>query len=261
MYQRLRWWNAAAAVLHTVQAIVLFVLTEDTVIDVGIARFGATSTQPLEIGPVLASGFEIPLTRLVVVFVAISALAHILITTVLWDSYVDYLRQGKNPYRWYEYSVSASVMIVLIALSVGITSVGALIAVFGLTAIMNLCGLLMERMNDVKSESRLHMMSVDWRPYWLGSIAGLIPWIMIGISLWAGIDAANGQVPDWVIWAFVSIFLFFNTFAVNMWLQYRKIGPWHDYLFGEKIYIVLSLTAKSALAWQVYFGMQNNPIV
>jgi len=43
-------------------------------------------------------------------------------------------------------------------------------------------------------------------------------------------------------------------FAVNMFLQYRKIGPWRDYLFGERAYIILSLTAKSALAWQVFAG-------
>jgi hypothetical protein len=51
-----------------------------------------------------------------------------------------------------------------------------------------------------------------------------------------------------------SLFVFFNVFAVNMFLQYRKIGPWRDYLFGERMYIFLSLFAKSALAWQVFSG-------
>ena len=37
-----------------------------------------------------------------------------------------------------------------------------------------------------------------------------------------------------------------------MWLQYRRIGPWSDYLVGEKTYIILSLTAKALLAWQVF---------
>jgi hypothetical protein len=48
-----------------------------------------------------------------------------------------------------------------------------------------------------------------------------------------------------------SLFVFFNVFAVNMVLQYKKVGPWRDYLFGEKVYIILSLTAKALLAWQV----------
>ena len=49
-----------------------------------------------------------------------------------------------------------------------------------------------------------------------------------------------------------SLFILFNCFAVNMVLQYRRTGKWRDYLFGEKVYILLSLTAKSALAWQIF---------
>ncbi len=52
----------------------------------------------------------------------------------------------------------------------------------------------------------------------------------------------------------MSLFVFFNVFALNQWLQYRAKGRWQDYLFGEKVYIVLSLTAKSALAWQIFAG-------
>jgi hypothetical protein len=51
-----------------------------------------------------------------------------------------------------------------------------------------------------------------------------------------------------------SLFVFFNVFAVNMFLQYKRVGPWRNYLFGERGYILLSLFAKSALAWQVFFG-------
>ena len=50
-----------------------------------------------------------------------------------------------------------------------------------------------------------------------------------------------------------SLFVFFNCFAINMILQYKKVGPWRDYLYGEKVYIILSLTAKALLAWQVFF--------
>jgi hypothetical protein len=51
-----------------------------------------------------------------------------------------------------------------------------------------------------------------------------------------------------------SIFVFFNIFAVNMFLQYKKVGPWKDYLFGERMFIVLSLVAKTLLAWQIFAG-------
>ena len=53
---------------------------------------------------------------------------------------------------------------------------------------------------------------------------------------------------------FISLFLFFMSFAVVQWLQYRRVGPWRNYLVGETSYVVLSLVAKSALAWQVFAG-------
>jgi hypothetical protein len=39
-----------------------------------------------------------------------------------------------------------------------------------------------------------------------------------------------------------------------MILQYKKVGPWRDYLYGERFYVILSLVAKTALAWQVFAG-------
>jgi len=53
---------------------------------------------------------------------------------------------------------------------------------------------------------------------------------------------------------YVSLFVFFNSFALNMVFQYARIGPWKNYLVGESTYILLSLVAKSALAWQVFGG-------
>ena len=73
-----------------------------------------------------------------------------------------------------------------------------------------------------------------------------------GQYLWSPGNAA--PPPGFVYAIFVSLFVCFNSFAVNMVLQYARIGPWRNYLFGETAYIVLSLTAKSALAWQVFAG-------
>jgi len=36
------------------------------------------------------------------------------------------------------------------------------------------------------------------------------------------------------------------------YLQYKKIGRFATYLVGEKTYLVLSLAAKSLLAWQIF---------
>ena len=62
----------------------------------------------------------------------------------------------------------------------------------------------------------------------------------------------DGRPPGFVYGIIVSIFLFFNSFALNQWLQYREVGRWRDYVYGERAYIILSFVAKSALAWQLY---------
>ncbi|MGZ4105208.1 MAG: heliorhodopsin HeR, partial [Actinomycetota bacterium] len=69
-----------------------------------------------------------------------------------------------------------------------------------------------------------------------------------------GSARGEGGPPAFVYWIFVSIFVFFNIFAVNQLLQYKGAGRWRDYLYGERAYMILSLVAKSLLAWQVFAG-------
>ena len=140
----------------------------------------------------------------------------------------------RNRFRWVEYSLSASLMIVLIAGITGVTDVVALLALFGVNASMILFGWLMET-------TTIRATGVDWTPF--GSAASPAPCPgSASASTWS---AAVSDVPDFVYGIYVSIFVFFNCFAVNQWLQYRRDGRWGDYLFGERVYIVLSLVAKS----------------
>ena len=134
-------------------------------------------------------------------------------------------------------------MIVLISQLTGISDIAALLAISGINASMILFGALQEKYEKPGKPSLL--------PFWFGSFAGIIPWIAIVIYVWA--PGLNVSPPGFVYGIIISLFLFFNCFAVNMILQYKKVGPWRDYLFGEKTYIILSLTAKALLAWQVFF--------
>ena len=93
-------------------------------------------------------------------------------------------------------------------------------------------------------------------PFWIGCVAGSVPWIAIGIYL-AG-PGADQHAPGFVYAIFFSLFVLFNCFAVNQWLQYRRRGRFADYLYGEQVYLVLSLVAKSLLAWQIYGGSLAN---
>jgi hypothetical protein len=177
------------------------------------------------------------------VFLALAALDHLLTATVFRRTYDDDLRAGINRFRWVEYSFSATLMVVLIALYTGIDGISALIGIAGANVAMILFGWLQESANPPGRSS------VTMTPFWFGCIAGVAPWVAIGYNL-----AAADEVPGFVIGIFISLFLFFNSFALNQWLQYREVGPWRSYAFGEKAYLVLSLVAKSALAWQIFAG-------
>jgi len=236
---RLRPWNIGVGLVLAVQAAALAFLTNDFTLPV-TATFmdGPPGTEPG-----LRTLFDVQLGWGVFAFMAISAAALFIIASPgVFAWYKRNLLRDRNYGRWIEYFFSSSLMIVLIAMITGVSDVAALIAIFGVNASMILFGLLMEKYETPGRPG--------WLPFLFGCFAGMVPWIAIFIYLWApGLDASP---PGFVYGIFVSLFVFFNIFALNMILQYKKVGPWRDYLFGEKVYIVLSLTAKSLLAWQVF---------
>ncbi|MDO8591403.1 MAG: heliorhodopsin HeR [bacterium] len=241
----LRKFNLLMAGLHFAQAVAVLLLSKGFHVPItGSYLHYDEATKQLV--PASKTLFDMPFVWLIVGFFLLSAVAHLFIATVYNRAYNRNLSQGINKVRWVEYALSASTMMVAIAMLVGVYDASSLAMLFGLTAIMNLMGLAMELYNQ-KSEK------VRWLAYWIGSFAGLIPWLVIAFYIWLSGQQGSGP-PTFVYFIFVSIFIFFNCFAINMYLQYKKVGKWADYLYGEKVYIWLSLIAKTALAWQVFGG-------
>lgn len=190
---------------------------------------------------------EVNMAWFVIIFFLICSIAHLFVATVYRKSYEHDLALGINKVRWYEYALSASVMMIAISFLSGIYDLSSLVMIFTLDALMNLLGLAMEVHNSKATK-------VNWLTYSLGTLAGIVPWLVFAIYVISASQFGGGNIPTFVYWIYVSIFLFFNSFAINMILQYKKVGPWKDYLYGERVYIILSLVAKSLLAWQVFAG-------
>ena len=138
-------------------------------------------------------------------------------------------------------------MVVLIAMLAGISEAIALLALFGVNAAMILFGLVPWNARTLGREQ------VDWRPFAYGCWPAPCPGSRSPLQIVVSQDN-TASVPGFVIAIFITLFLLFNTFAVNMWLQYRGRGRWAAPAHAERVYLVLSLVAKSALAWQVYAG-------
>jgi hypothetical protein len=236
----LRTWNLGLAVLHAAQAVLVLVVASDFAITV-TSNFpegppGTRLAQPEGL-------FDVRIGAAIAVFLGLAAVDHLLTGTVARGTYERDLRRGINRFRWVEYSFSATLMVLLIASYSGITDITAIVAIAGTNVAMILFGWVQERTNPPGRTS------TSMTPFWFGTLAGLAPWVAIGINL-VGADT----VPGFVYGIFVAQFVFFFSFGLNQWLQYRGIGRWRDYVYGEKVYLVLSLGAKSVLAWQIFGG-------
>jgi len=250
--EKLKKFNLIMGFLHLVQAIIMFFLATSVIQT--IAEFQPTitqnylyfnpATQSLE--PAAKMLFELPFGILVACFLLVSAIAHGIIV-LKSETYFTDLEKGINKFRWFEYAISSSIMIVLISTLFGIYDIASLTLIFIVNASMNLFGLVMEQLN-----SGVEKKSVNWGPFVWGSLAGIAPWIAILLYMFGN---GNFSMVPWFVWAIVgTYFVAFNTFPVNMVLQYKAVGKWKDYLYGERVYIILSLVAKSILAWLVLFG-------
>ncbi|HRM38278.1 MAG TPA: heliorhodopsin HeR [Trichococcus flocculiformis] len=253
--EKLRRFNLIMGGLHLIQGIAMLFLATNVIQKIGefspeISQFYLAfnpETRSLETASRVL--FELPFGVMVASFLFISAIAHALVSIPkkLNEIYNADLAKGINKFRWFEYALSSSIMIVLIATLFGIYDIASLILIFIVNATMNLFGLVMEQLNVGRSKD-----NIEWGPFIWGSIAGVAPWIAILLYMFG--TGNFGEVP-WFVWAIVgTYFVAFNTFPINMILQYKKVGKWADYLYGERVYIVLSLIAKSILAWLVLFG-------
>lgn len=248
----LRRWNRWLAALHVLQGVAILVLST--------RREFPITTSYLTPDPVASSVsghavlgvasrqlFSVNVGYAIAVFFFLSALAHGLLATVYRNRYEADVKRGVNRLRWFEYALSASTMMVAIGLLSGVYDLATLITLFVLTAIMNLLGLAMEIYNQGRGRP-------NWLAYWIGCLAGLAPWLVVALYLYGASVYGASSIPTFVLWIYGTMFVAFGSFAVNMFLQYKKKGRWSQYVYGERVYMILSLVAKTALAWQVFAG-------
>ncbi len=252
----LRKFNLTMGILHLIQGLTMIILglAIDTLRDFSLRIYGIfldyqsvpgggvvpiAEMQELfifkAVGPTVAS------------FLLLSSLAHFLIAGPLYNYYVENLKRKMNPIRWFEYALSSSVMVVFISMLFGVREIWVLGLIFAINAMMNLFGHMMELHNQTTEKT-------NWTAYIYGWIAGMMPWVVITFYF-VKIALEANQIPWFVPVIYIVQFLLFMSFAFNMLLQYKRVGPWKDYLYGERAYQILSLVAKTLLAWLVFAGV------
>lgn len=245
-YTSLRRFNLIMGLLHLIQGGFMILVSNDTTYPI-FTNYLNLDIATRSLKPLTELFYEVPFGPAVAGFLLISAVAHFYLSTIGYGRYVENLKKGMNPVRFYEYALSSSLMIVLIGMLIGLWDLGAILLLFTLNATMNLFGIMMELHNQ-------HTKKTDWTAFIYGCIAGFVPWVVITLYFVGAINSGEAKPPDFVYAIVPTLFVFFNIFAINMVLQYKKIGPWKDYLYGERVYIILSLTAKSVLCWLIWTG-------
>jgi hypothetical protein len=245
-FRKLRRFNAVMGVIHLAQGILMLALSSSFSLPMK-SSFLQYDPVTQAIAPMTNTIVNVPIGPAVAMFLFVSAIAHFSVSTFGYKWYVKKLKSHINPARWYEYALSSSLMLVVIAMLAGLFDISALILLFALNAMMNLFGLMMELHNQTTQKT-------DWTSFIYGSFAGGVAWIAVLIYFFGAFASSSSAIPLFLIGIIGSLLFFWSTFPVNMVLQYRKVGKWKDYLYGERAYVILSLVAKSLLAWQVWAG-------
>lgn len=252
MNASLQGWNKYLAAIFAIQGVIILVLSANRTYPVSTNYLGIDTMQSQAQGQqIYGTGtqhlFDINLAYLIAAFFLIAAITHVLLATKLRPTYEQDVKKGINKVRWIEYALCAGIMMLLIGLLVGVQDAATLLLLFGATAGMSVLGLVMEVVNQGAR-------NVRWLTYFVGLSVGALPWIVIAIYLISG-GIYGTTAPGFVYWVSGVMLLIFAAFAVNMYFIYHKTGKWQDYLYGERVFMILSLIAKTALAWLVFAGI------
>jgi hypothetical protein len=240
-------WNIGLGTVFVVQAVLLLILGKSHSLPITTNYLSKDVLTSMAAGHTVLVATTRQLTTvnlkiLVALILLIAGVAHLLSGTYWRPFYERNLQKGANPIRWIEYCLGTGLLIVVIALVTGVSDISSLIILFLLLAIANLCGLAMEQFNQGRRK-------LNWLGYIMGSISGAGAWLVLAIYSLGAINYGSG-VSGYVYAVLISIFVLFIGFAV----KYKTIGQWKNYLYVEKIYLLLELATLTALAWQIFAG-------
>lgn len=263
VYQRwdpLRKYNLILAVIHIVIAIALTIYfariraKNDKVnyVNLDILTHAFNFVNPTQnqgnffqfVSEKVASLDEKGVATLVVSFFAITAGFHLLYAFNPCNIYLDAVNRGNNYLRWIEYGISATIMIVIIALLSGVKDVGNYVLLI---------------------VSSLAIMSTG---QWFETATGKSKWlpIIVGFVVMGGVfltifssfrkrlmeaKDAGFTVPTWL---YAVVFVMFGFYASFGFVPIAQMIFKRNYRRYEYTYLTLSLASKATLGLLVAFG-------
>jgi hypothetical protein len=243
-FSDLRSINIILSALHAMQGIFVLILGSAYELPVHlITLHGQNGSVAVNVHTLLV----LDVRWMIAAYFIVTAIGHLLKATVLHKMYQRNMLRRFNPIRWVEYSISSTIMLVLLALVAGVTSISAITAVIIFGILISLCGLAMESSASRENGS--------WWPFWIGIFASTAPWILIIARQASVASFGEPTLSTATILTYAMMFVLFMLFPGIMYFTYKRQGIWKSYLNTELAYMMLSLFAKTALAWLLYFDL------
>lgn len=174
--------------------------------------------------------------------------------------------------RFVEYSISASLMMVCIAIISGISDIYAVVGIFFLTSVTMGFGLISEYLLSIYTDSKdINLKKDIWRLAVCSHLTGWVSMLAAYGQVFAifatSLDRSNEPAPWFVYVIVIGLFLLFNIFGfIQLWQMCFKLKCCScgtkkkddDKIFNIRIeswYVLNSLVSKTLLGWLIYFNL------
>lgn len=191
--------------------------------------------------------FDVRLANIVIAFLVVGAIYHLWVSWRARKTYEAELDKGFNKTRWVANCLSGSLVVISVGLLVGIYDYLTLLAIVVFTILASLLVMVSEinRQGSAVISRFCGSMAI---------LAGLLPWIIIGLYIWGSIAYGSG-LPVFVYWAAGSVALLSVATGAVSYLVLSGKKQWERYELAEYKYIALGFIIKTALAWQIFAGL------
>jgi len=255
---KLKWMHLAAFLFFLVQTIIYSAMPASARVNPSIYINGCEGDScdgPIQLTAIKHLG-EVNCIFLIPLFVGLASFDH-LVSFIVCQHYERTARKwifeiGSNPFRWIEYSISASIMAVAISILTGVSDVHLWLLIFFMHAVGMGFGQIIELVpkKELPVSGPVLFSTLRSLGWWLGAISILVPWLVMLCYFFKDISS---DMPDFVYAAFLGTLVLFGTFGLNSYAH--NVLGWYDFATAEYVYIILSFTAKTFLAADVFGGL------
>ena len=246
-YQTLRAWHILAGGLFTVQIALLLAFATDFRISLDLEYLSLNMvTDQLETATRTVT--ELPLVWLLVFLLAVGAVVNFTLASVWFERYKLTLSFRRNRFRWLNYSFARGVLLVLIATLFGVSNIALLLMIFMTALVLGMFNVFVDS-HYSRLSKRLRKFS-----YGLTWLIILTPWMILAMYAVTNWLYDSLSVPIFVYVVTASTLIYFLSYDFSFTRQRAGKGRWANYLYGEKVHLILSFVFRSAIVWQVFVG-------